>query len=126
MERRDDNNANNTVTMGLEHTGPSNSTVTIGNNWNDINPATDDNRIYIGGSSATYPREFRLFAHDGYDSATGSNSVGTVNVIQSIRGNESSILTTVGNGRIVLGGQAVANTNWDEFNDIRNFMLLGG
>jgi len=121
-----DQNANNTVTMGLEHTGPSNATVTIGNDWNDINPATDDNRIYIGGASITLPREFRLLAHDGYDSTTGSNSVGTVNVIQSIRGNDYSILTTVGNGTVVLGGQAVANTNWDEGNDIRNFMLLGG
>jgi|GEM_PF-1461876 len=121
-----DNNGNNTVTMGLEHTGPSNATVTIGNNVNDINPATDDNRIYIGGTSITQPREFRLFSHNGYDSATGSNSVGTVNVIESIRGNDYSILTTVGNGRVVLGGQAVANTNFDEGNDIRGFMLMGG
>ena len=122
----DNNGGDFTATMGLEHFGPSNSTVTIGNNWNDINPGTDDNRITINGTDAAQVREFRLLSHDGYDSATGSNSVGTVNVIQSIRGNDFSILTTVGNGRVVLGGQAVANTNFDEDNDIRNFMLLGG
>ena len=99
-----DNNANNTVTMGLEHFGPSNATVTIGNNWNDINPATDDNRITISGSSATVVREFRLFSHDGYDSGATNASAGTVNVIQSIRGNDFSMLTKVGNGTVVVPG----------------------
>ncbi|HPA21537.1 MAG TPA: hypothetical protein PLU30_27600, partial [Verrucomicrobiae bacterium] len=119
-----DQNANNTITIGLEHTGPSNATATIGNEWYDIDPSAADDQITISGASATAVRELRLFAHDGYDSATTNATTGRVNVIQSIRGNDNSILTTVGNGTIVL--QATTNTAIDQSNDIRNFILLGG
>ncbi|HPA21530.1 MAG TPA: hypothetical protein PLU30_27565, partial [Verrucomicrobiae bacterium] len=119
-----DNNANNTITIGLEHTGPSNATVTIGNEYYDVDLSAADDQITISGASATAVREVRLFAHDGYDSSTTNATTGRVNVIQNIRGNDFSILTTVGNGTIVL--QATTNLNGDQSNDIRNFMLLGG
>ncbi|HPA21528.1 MAG TPA: hypothetical protein PLU30_27555, partial [Verrucomicrobiae bacterium] len=119
-----DQNANNTITIGLEHTGPSNATATIGNEWYDIDPSAADDQITISGASATAVRELRLFAHDGYDSATTNATTGRVNVIQSIRGNDYSILTTVGNGTIAL--QATTNLAIDQSNDIRMFNLLGG
>lgn len=120
----DNNGGDFTATMGLEHFGPSNATVTIGNEFQDNNPGADDNRITINGTDAAQFREFRLFAHDGYDAATGSNSVGRVNVIQSIRGNDFSMLTVVGNGVVALQGQT--NAAVDEANQIRHFTLLGG
>jgi len=123
-----DNNANNTVTIGLEHTGPSNATVTIGNYFDDGGGADGaDNRITISGASASTVREFRLFAHDGYDSAATNETTGRVNVIQSIRGNDYSVLTKVGSGTVALQGVYTGNTNiYDESNDIRHFTLLGG
>ncbi|MCC6356323.1 MAG: autotransporter-associated beta strand repeat-containing protein, partial [Verrucomicrobiae bacterium] len=126
-----DQNANNTITMGLEHFGPSNATVTIGNRFDDGGANSDDNRITIQGDDAARVREFRLFAHDGYDSATTNATEGRVNVIQSIRANNNfGMLTIVGNGRVVLQGiptnaSSIGN-QYDESNDIRNFMLLGG
>ncbi len=120
-------NSDNVAAMGLEHFGPSNATVTIGNTWNDPNANSDDNRIYIGGDDAARTREFRLFSHDGYDSGTSNETAGTVNVIQSIRGNDNSVLTKVGSGTVALQGISVlTSSNYDESNDIRRFMLLGG
>ena len=91
----------------------------------------DDNRITIQGDDAARIREFRLYAHDGYDSATTNETTGRVNVIQNIRGNNNfGMLAKVGNGTVVLQGtvtNASVNGNaYDESNDIRNFLLLGG
>jgi len=122
-----DNAANNTVTMGLEHFGPSNATVTIGNRFDDGGADGADNRITISGENASRIREFRLFSHDGYDSATTNETTGRVNVIQSIVGNDNSMLTKVGSGTVALQGVYTGNTNvYDENNDIRHFTLLGG
>ncbi len=118
-----DNSANNTLTLGLEHFGPSNATVTIGNEFYDIDLSAADDQITISGSGTT-TRELRLFAHDGYDSATSNATTGRVNVLQNIRGTDFSMLTVVGNGVIAL--QASTNLNADNSNDIRNFNLLGG
>ncbi len=121
------NNSDNVASMGLEHFGPSNATVTIGNKWNDPDAAGDDNRITISGENASRIREFRLFAQNGYDSGTSNETAGTVNVIQSIRGNDNSVLTKVGRGTVALQGVSTnLSAAYDESNDIRRFMLLGG
>jgi autotransporter-associated beta strand protein len=108
---------NTALTMGLEHFGPTNATVQIGNSFNDGSVAGDDNRI-------TFNRDFRVFAHNGWDSAAGTASVGRVNIVQTLRGDQNSVLTKVGNGVVALQGPD--NVNYDESNDIRSFHLLGG
>jgi autotransporter-associated beta strand protein len=108
---------NNTLTIGLEHFGPSNATVTIGNTFDDGTPAGDDNRI-------TFNRPFNVFAHNGYDSAAGTTSVGRVNIVQTLRGNAASRLVKVGSGQVWLQGPN--NASYSEPNDIFGFVLLGG
>lgn len=110
-------NTNNTVTIGLEHFGANNATVTIGNTYNDGSPAGDDNRI-------TMDRAVRFFAHNGYDSASGMESTGRVNIVQTLRGNVASRFVKVGSGQVWLQGPD--NASYSEGNDISGFVLLGG
>ncbi len=112
-----DNSSDNTATIGLEHFGADNATVTIGNTFNDPNAAGDDNRI-------TFDRELRVYSHNGWNSSAGMASVGRVNIVQSLRGNGNSTLTKTGDGVVVLQGPN--HTSYDESNDISRFILLGG
>ncbi|MCX7817625.1 MAG: PEP-CTERM sorting domain-containing protein [Kiritimatiellae bacterium] len=108
---------NNTLMIGLEHFGPQNKTVTIGNFWNDGSPSTQDNRI-------TFDRTFNVFSHNGWDSAAGTASVGRVNIVQTLRGSAASRLVKVGNGQVWLQGPN--DSAYSEANDIFGFVLLGG
>ncbi len=88
---------NSTLTIGLEHFGPLDSTVTIGNSFNDPSPSTEDNWI-------TMNRAVRFFAHNGYNSAAGTASVGRVNIVQSLRGDAASRFVKIGDGQVWLQG----------------------
>ncbi len=108
---------NNTLTIGLEHFGPQNATVTIGNTYNDESPDGADNRI-------TFDRPFRVLAQNGYDSSAGTASVGRVNIVQTLRGNAASRLVKVGSGQVWLQGPD--NASYSEANSVFGFVLLGG
>jgi autotransporter-associated beta strand protein len=111
------NIANNTITLGLEHFGPTNVTVKVGNSYNDGSTAGDDNRI-------TFDREFRVYSHNGWDSFALTSSVGRINVVQTLSGNGNATLTKVGNGAVYLQGPDHAS--YDEANNVSRFVLLGG
>ncbi len=111
------NIANNTITLGLEHFGPSNATVSVGNSFNDGSAAGDDNRI-------TFDREFRVLSHNGWDSIAGTASVGRVNITQTLRGSGNATLTKIGNGVVHLQGPDHAS--YSEANRVYRFVLLGG
>lgn len=110
-------NTNNTLTIGLEHFGASNATVTIGNTYNDGSAAGDDNRIAMN-------RAVRFFAHNGYDSASGAESTGRVNIVQTLQGGNASRFVKVGSGQVWLQGPD--NSAYSEPNDLFGFVLLGG
>lgn len=111
------NNPTNTIALGLEHFGPQNKTVLVGNSYNDPSPAGDDNRI-------TFDRELRVYSHNGWDSAAGTASVGRVNITQSLRGNGNATLTKIGSGVVNLQGPDTSA--YSEANRIYRFVLLGG
>jgi autotransporter-associated beta strand protein len=108
---------NNTIVLGLEHFGPTNATVTVGNTYDDGTPDGADNRI-------TLNRDFRLYAHNGWDGAAGTASVGRVDVQMSLVGNQNASLTKIGNGVVYLQGPS--NLSYDEGNDVRTNLLMGG